>query len=82
MSIILENKEKWNEHHFSYHNVHQERKWLSKAGQASSIGANPLCLVAPSILPQSGRAIAHPAHLAITPLFILAAFSCFLNLNS
>ena len=47
----------------------QGRKWLFKAGLASSNVAHRRCPVAPSILPKPWWAIAHPARPpAVTPL--------------
>ena len=43
----------------------QGRKWLPKTGRANSNAARRCCLAAPSILPKTGWAIAHPP---LTPL--------------
>ena len=46
----------------------QERNWLTLAGWASSNIACCRSLGAPSILPKTGWAIAHPVHPPVTPL--------------
>ena len=48
--------------------ISQGRKWLPKAGWASSNAACHRCPGAPSILSKPGWAIAHPAQPPVTPL--------------
>ena len=56
---------------FSYRYVYkiiQERKWVPKAGWASSNAERRRCLAAPSLLKKAKWAIDHPAHPPVTIL--------------